>query len=113
MHPDLAALCRQYVTVEHRTGVDAQGNPTYGAASSHRCRVSGVARLVLNARGEAVYSTASVHFVANPAVAQHDRLTLSTGDVNSTETGLRQRPILAVGRYPDEQNRAHYAVFLA
>ncbi len=113
MMPELSDLYRQSVTVEPYSSVDSYNVASYGAAVSHRVRVSGKRRLVRNDAGDEVISTHQVYFYLSPAIGAHDRITLSTGDVNSTEAGARQPKILAVGKYPDDVGRTHLTVFLA
>lgn len=72
----------------------------------------GKRRLVRNNEGDQVLSTHTVYFATTPAIGAHDRITLSTGDVNSTETGATQPPILSVGKYPDDLGRQNILVFL-
>lgn len=113
MWPELAPFCRQVVTVEPRASVDGYGEPTYGTAVSHRARVVGKRRLVRNDQGDEVLSTHTVYFAGQPALGAHDRITLSTGDVNSTESGARQPVLLSVGVYPDDSARRCVTAFLA
>lgn len=112
MWPELVPFCRQIVTVEARSSVDGYGEPTYSTAVSHRARVVGKRRLVRNSQGDEVMSTHQVYFAGQPAIGAHDRLTLSTGDVNSTETGARQPPVLATGIFPDDAGRKQVTVYL-
>ena len=113
MLPELTSLCRQTVQVAARTGVDGYGQPTYGSNVAYRVRISGKRRLIRNDQGAEVLSTHSVYFAASPAVGAHDKITLSTGDVNSTETGAINPAILSVGKFPDDQGRTNLTVFLA
>ncbi len=112
MLPELIGMCRQTVQVAARTGVDGYGEPTYGSNTGYRVRISGKRRLVRNFSGEEVMATHTVHFAATPAIGAHDRITLSTNDVNSTETGALTPPILNVGKYPDDLGRVSLTVFL-
>ena len=113
MLPELVSLCRQTVTVAPRTGVDGYGEPTYGAAVSYRARVTGRRRVVRNARGEEVLSAHTGYFAATPAGGAHDRITLSTGDVNSTETGAVTPEVIAVGKFPDDLGGVSLVAYLA
>lgn len=113
MLPELIGLCRQTARVAARTGVDGYGQPTFGADATYRVRVSGRRRLIRNSEGDEVLSTHTLYFAATPAVGAHDRITLSTGDVNSTEAGATQPPILAVGKYPGDLGRVSLTVYLA
>ena len=112
MLPELIGMCRQVVQVAARTGVDGYGEPTYGANTAHRVRISGKRRLVHTFAGEEVMATHTIYFAATPSIGAHDRVTLSTGDVNSTEAGALTPPILAVGKYPDDLGRVSLTVFL-
>ena len=113
MLPELVSLARSVVQVASRTGVDGYGENTYSADVARRCRLTGRVRTVTSFQGEQVVSTHQIFLADNGTIGQHDRVTLSTGDVNSTETGARQPKILAVGTYPDDQGRSHRTVFLS
>lgn len=105
-------LMRQTVTVEPRTGQDRYNNPTYGAASTYRCRIVGKRRLVVNALGQTVVSEQTVYLGTANAVEPTSRVTLSTGDTGSTEAGALQPSILATGRYPDERGAHNSVLYL-
>lgn len=103
--PELIGLFKQFVTVEPYTGVDGYGQPTYGTGVSYRVRISGNRRVFTNEKGESAISTHDIWFAATPAITERDQFTLSTGFVNSTESGVRQPTITAVGKYPDDLGR--------
>ena len=113
MLPELTGFCRQTVQVAAKTGIDGYGQIEYGANTTYRVRLVGKRRLVRNDQGDEVLSTHTVYFVANPAIRAHDRRTLSTRDVNSTETGAITPQILSVGKFPDDLGRTSLTVFLA
>ena len=113
MIPELVPFARQIVQIAARTGVDGYGEPTFGSNTAYRARISGKRRLIRNFAGEEVMASHTVYFAATPAIGAHDRLTLSTGDVNSTESGALTPPILNVGKYPDDLGRLSLTVFLA
>ena len=113
MLAELIPFCRQTVQHAARTAVDGYGEPTYGANTSYRVRISGKRRLIRNFAGEEVMAAHTVYFATVPTIGAHDRITLSTNDVNSTETGALTPPILNVGKYPDEFGRVSLTVFLA
>ena len=114
MMPELATMCRQIVTVAPRTGVDGYNQPTYGTAVAYRARVTGKRTMQFNDRGEEVLATKVVYFAAsNAAIAAHDLLTLSTGDVDSTESGVTQPTVIAVSRIPDERGRLSIIAYTA
>lgn len=113
MLAELTSLCRQTVQLAARTGVDGYGEPTYGSNVAYRVRVAGKRRLVRNDQGQEVLSTQTLYFAANPAIGAHDRITLSTGDVQSTETGVVTPAILSVGKFPDDLGRQTTVLYLA
>ena len=113
MLAELTSLCRQTVTIAPRTGIDGYGVVSFGAAVSYRARVSGKRRIVRDDQGAEVLSTHTVYLAANPAVGAHDQMTLSTGDVHSTELGAIQPAILSVGKFPDDLGRISTVVYLA
>ena len=112
MLPELIPFCRQTVQHAARTAVDGYGEPTYGSNTAYRVRISGKRRLVRNFTGEEVVATHTVYFAAVPTIGAHDRITLSTNDVNSTEIGALTPPILNVGKYPDEFGRVSLVAYL-
>jgi UDP-N-acetylglucosamine enolpyruvyl transferase len=99
---------KQRVSVEALTGRDAYGAPTYGTAVTYGARVVGRRRSVLNAAGEEVVSSQTVYLASGDNVLPTARVTLSTGDVGSTESWALQPTILATGRYPDETGAMLY-----
>ena len=113
MLTELIGFCRQTVQIAARTAVDGYGQATFASNVAYRARVVGRRRLVRNDQGDQVMSTHTVYFAATPAVGAHARITLSTGDVNSTETGALQPPILSIGKFPDDLGRQHVVLFLA
>ena len=112
MLPELVALCRSTVQIAARTSVDSYGEPVYSADVARRCRVTGRVKTITNVQGQQVTSTHQIYLADAGAVGPHDRITLSTGDVNSTETGARQPPVIAIGRSPDDLGRLHTMVFV-
>lgn len=105
MLPELQPLLRQSVTIAPRSSIDGYGEITYGAAVTYRARVAGQRKLVRGPTGEEVLSTHRVWLSSAAVVGAQDRITLSTGDVGSTETGALQPPILEVYVYADETGR--------
>ena len=95
-----APLMKQRVTVAPKTGYDDFGKPAYGTAVVYRAAVVGEMKLIRKATGEEAPSKQQVYLMSNAAVRPEDQLTLSTGDVASTESYAINPLILAVGRYP-------------
>lgn len=107
-------LMRQTATVAARTGQDSFGVPTYGMATSYRCRLVGKRRLVINVQGQQVVSGQTLYLMSGDNIQPDARVTLSTGDVGSTESWALQPKILSTGRYPDETGAFHHtSLFLA
>jgi hypothetical protein len=107
-------LMGQSVSLAPFTGRDGYGEPLYGTAVTHRARVVGKIRNVRSFTGQEVVSSQTVYLMAAAAVNPLDKLTLSTGFVNSTEADRTTPAIVATGRYPGSDGRAAYtAVFLA
>jgi len=93
-------LMGQAVTLARFTGRDGYGEASFGVAVTYRARVVGKVRTVRSASGEEVLSSQTVYLMSAAAVSPLDRLTLSTGFVNSTEADRMTPPIVATGRYP-------------
>lgn len=105
-----ASMLRQTVSIAPMTGRDVQGKPTYGSATSYRCRLVGERRQVLDAQGQQVMSRQTVYLMTNAIVHPEDRITLSTADIGSTESWAITPPILASSRYPDNSGGFHHTV---
>ena len=113
MLPELDGLCRQTVGVARRTCADDYGEPVWGNDVAYRARVVGRHRLVRDLRGEQVLSTRTVYFAGAPALDAHDRVTLSTDDVRSTEETVRRPGLLDVQRLPDDLGGVTVVAYLA
>ena len=104
----------QAALVAPRTGQDSFGVPTYGSDVTYRGRLVGKRRQVLNTLGQQVVSSQTFYVASGDNILPDARVTLSTGDVGSTESWALTPKILATGRYPDEAGRFLYsALFLA
>lgn len=95
-----APLMRQRVTIAPKTGSDSFGEETYGAAVTYQCAVVGEMRMVMDQHGQQAPSRQTCYLMSNAAVRPEDLITLSTGDVGSTESYAINPLILAVGRFP-------------
>jgi hypothetical protein len=94
--------------------VDGYGEATYGAPVTYRARVVGTRKLVRNLLGEEVVSSHTIYLASpTPAIGPRDRLTLSTSDMQSTETSVIQPPILSLGIFPDDLGRTHVVAYCA
>jgi len=95
-----APLMRQKVLIAPRTADDSYGDATFGTNVSYKCAVVGDMRIVRNVAGEEAPSRQTIYLMSNAAIGPQDRITLSTGDVGSTESFAINPEILAVSRYP-------------
>ena len=95
-----APLMTQTVAIAPWTGYDAYGQPSWGSDVTYKAAVIGEIKLVRDKTGQTVPSKQRVYLMGAPAIGPEDRVTLSTGDVGSTEQYAIRPPILAVGRYP-------------
>ncbi len=95
-----ARLMQQSVSVEPWISYDDTGEATYDTAVVYQCAVVGEMKVVRNAGGQEVPSSQQIYLMSNASLRPEDRLTLSTGDVGSTESFAINPKILAVGRFP-------------
>lgn len=95
-----APLMRQKVLIAPKSSYDSYGDVTYGTDVRYQCAVVGEMKLVQNEKGQQVPSRQTIYLMTNAAVRPEDRVTLSTGDVGSTESFAISPGIVAVGRYP-------------
>lgn len=103
MHPGLAALLNQTITVQAPTGVDNYGSPTGGSQSSVSARVELYSREVVNARGERVITTHRIY--TQDAIGIDDLIWLPGAD--TAETSEARRP-QRVDSHPDENGATHH-----
>jgi hypothetical protein len=95
-----APLMRQRVSIEPCSTYDSYGAPSYGTAVVYQCAVVGEMKMIMKADGQEVPSKQAVYLMSNAAVRPEDRITLSTGDVGSTESYAINPAIVAIERYP-------------
>ena len=103
-------LMGQAVSLSPYTGRDGYGEATWGTAVSYRARVVGKVRRVRSFTGEEVVSSQTVYLMSAAAVSPLDKLTLSTGFVNSTEAARTSPALVGTGRYPGPAGNPHHAV---
>lgn len=105
-------LMSSAVSVEEPTGTrDDYGAPAYGAAVSYRAHLSRRRRLVRNALGEQVVSMQALYLGTADPVGLEARLTLSTGDVGSTEDRQIHPRLIAVERRFDQKGPHHTVLY--
>ena len=99
MDPQLKAQLKQSVTITPVTGIDySTGEPTYGTARSHACRITGKIQRITNAQGEEVVSMQQI--VLEGPVSHMDKVTL----------GDTARQPEAVANHVDERGRHDYSM---
>lgn len=85
------------------SGRDDYGKPTFGSPVEFAARLVREHKLVRNAAGETVVSTAHVWIGGVPEIGPEDRVTLADGT---------HPPIVSVERFPDETGPSHTKVYL-
>lgn len=107
-----AHLMSSVVAVEPRTGLDRYAQPAYGAAVAYRAHLSRKRRLVRNAAGQEVVSGQAVYLMTNADIQPTARVTLSSGDVGSTEATALQPVLVAVERRFDGAGPHHVVLYM-
>lgn len=105
-------LMSSTVQIAPRTGKDGFGKPTYGTAVRYRAHLSRQPKLVRTGTAQVVDSNQSIYLEGKVAVQPTDQVTLSTGDVGSTESVLLHPLILSVEQRFDEKGPHHTVVLL-
>ena len=100
-------LMSSTVTIAARTGQDEQGKPSFGSAVTYRAHLSRHPTMVRSTDMNDVQSTQAVYLLGHPPILETAQVTLSTGDVGSTEQVLLQPTILSIDRLFDQQGPHH------
>lgn len=105
-------MMRSTVLVAARTGTDTGGyaKPTYGTDVAYRAHINRSPRLVRSATGQQVVSQQQIYLNSADAILPTARVTLTTGDVGSTESILLQPQVLAVERRFDQFGPHHTVI---
>lgn len=98
-------LMRQTATIAPRTGYDEFGKPAFGTPVTYRGAYVGQVKLVRDQHGKEVPSRGAFYMMSNAAISAEDQVTLSTGDVGSTESYAVTPKIVSVERYPFVQGQ--------
>jgi hypothetical protein len=92
----LLSMCRDTVTIEPWSDVDSYGAPTYGTGVAYPARIVGHRKIVRDATGQEVVSSAKVIVAADVTVDMRSRITLS-----QVPGGCTSQPrILSVDYFP-------------
>lgn len=105
-------LMANTVTIAPKTGQDAYGKATYGAAVPYRCHISLARMLVRTSTGQEVESQQMIHMMTADPIQPTSQLTLSTADVGSTEEAAIHPRILTVERRNDQTGPHHVVLRL-
>lgn len=98
----------QSVTIAPAASRNAYGEQTAGTAVSYRCRLVNKRTMVRNTQGQEVISNITLYLMSNALIQPDAVVTLSTGDVGSTESYAIQPKILSVNRYSDDGGGFHH-----
>ncbi len=100
---DLLALMNQTLTIETPLTFSGSGEVvTWSTPVTYKCQLSGKRRATIDAQGQTVISGMTALIEMSIPVDILSRVTLTTGDVGSTEPHLRQPALQSVHRYSDE-----------
>lgn len=100
------------VQVAPRTSKNASAAPTYGTDVTYRAHLKGQHRMLRTADGQDVLSTMAVYLMTRDVIQPTCRLTLSTGDVGSTDDAMRRPLVVAVEPRYHQGGRHHVVVHL-
>lgn len=100
------------VSVQPRTGQSGSGAPTYGDAVTYDAHLSRKRRLVRTLQGEEVVSSQAAYLCTNVDIQPTARVTLSTGDVGSTEDYALHPPLVSVERRFDQTGPHSTVLFM-
>jgi len=107
-----APLMRQRVSVAPFQSYDAYGDASYGSAVVYSAAVVGKSEKVIGADGQEVLSRQTVYLKSDAPLRPEDQITLSTGDVGSTESYAITPTILSIGRFPFGGSQGCTVVYL-
>ena len=105
-------LMKQSVSLAPFQSYDGYGSASYGSDVAYECAVIGEIKRVVTVTGQEVPSRQTVYLKSNVLVRPEDRITLSTGDVGSTEGYAINPTILSVGLFPFGTNAGITVVYL-
>src|SRR4051812_11287725 len=100
------------VTVAPLDSVDDYGKPTYGDAVTYTAHIARKNTITRSATGETIVSHQTVYLDSNDAILPTAQLTLSTGDIGSTEDVALHPRIVGVERRFDQNGPHHTVLFL-
>lgn len=105
-------LMSSSVLVAARTSTDKYGKPTFGTAVRYTAHLSRKRRMVRSLTGQEVVSEQALYLSSADNIQPSAKVTLSTGDVGSTEAAQISPPIIAVDRRFDEAGAHSVTLYL-
>lgn len=109
MDRQLRAQLAQTVLISNSTGVNVDGERSYGTATSYRARVIGRQEYVRNQQGEEVTSSKQIIFESSADVRVNSRLYLP-GETTSANEGWV--PVAVALRVGESGSSDHWKVWL-
>lgn len=79
MDPAMQDMLTETVSLQHYTGMDQFGKPSYGPASTHPARVAYRVTTLVNAQGQERASNTTVYMDGTVTITVKDRLVLPDG----------------------------------
>ena len=95
-----APLMQNTVTIAPFTSYDGYGNASFGSAKTFQAAVVGKMERVTGLDGQEMPSRQTVYLNPLATVRPEDKITLSTGDVGSTQSYAINPEIISVGTFP-------------
>jgi hypothetical protein len=105
-------LMRQSVSIAPFQSYDSYGEASYGSAVEYEAAVVGRSEKVVGADGQEVVSRQTIFLKSAAPLRPEDQITLSTGDVGSTESYAINPTILSIGRFPFGGSQGCTVVYL-
>jgi hypothetical protein len=105
-------LMASNVLVATPTGIDDYGKPTFGTPVTYRAHLSRQRRMVRNVSGQEVVSEQTLYLATTVNIDFNAQLTLSSGDVGSTESWALHPNIVAIERRFDQRGPHHVVLYL-
>ena len=107
-----APLMKNSITIQPFSSYDAYGTASYGSAVDYECAVVGKMERVIGSDGQEVPCRQTVYLKSGVTLRPEDKITLSTGDVGSTQSYAINPTIISIGRFPFNGSSGCTVVYL-
>jgi hypothetical protein len=107
-----APLMRQSVSIAPFASYDGYGNASYGSSVEYEAAVVGKMERIVGFDGQEVPCRQTVYLKSGVTLRPEDKITLSTGDVGSTESYAINPTIISVGRFPFNGSQGCTVIYL-